>query len=222
MGNGVMSARPDKERDLLHGALRVFARDGYSRATVDVLAAAGGVSSRTIYNHHGGKAGLFRAVILDSATQVADLQIREVDRVLGDVSNMRESLEQFGLAWSTPDAAMAEHFAMVRHIEADRSHIDAQTLSDWLEAGPLRVRRAIAGHLQRLADSHMLKINNPEVAALQLVQLTAGCVANSAGSRMDRTTLVCSGVAVFLAAYGSAGCADPGTDSDRSVRQAAS
>lgn len=199
----LMSARADKERDLLRGALRVFARDGYSRATVDALAAESGVSSRTIYNHHGGKVGLFRAVILDSATRVADLQIQAVDQILGETTNVREALEQFGWVWSTPDAAMAEHFDMVRHVEADRSHISPQTLSDWHEAGPLRVLRVIAAHLQRFADANELTINDAQVAALHLVQLTAGSVASSAGARLDRAELVRGGIDVFLAAYGT-------------------
>lgn len=197
-----MTSRADKEQDLLRGALRVFARDGYSRATVDALAAEAGVSSRTIYNHHGGKAGLFRAVILHSATQVAQVQIGVLDRVFGHVTDVRACLEEFGMAWSTPDPAMAAHFAMVRHVAADRSHIDAQTLADWHEAGPLRVRQALAGHLERLAAAHELTLDDPQIAAIHLVQLTAGSVASDVGARGDGLTLVKAGVAVFLAAYG--------------------
>lgn len=57
------------------GALTVFARDGYMRASVDAIAAEAGVSTRTIYNHFQDKAQLFQTVIQESATRVAEAQI---------------------------------------------------------------------------------------------------------------------------------------------------
>jgi len=64
--------RPDKRRAILRGALNVFAHDGYTRASIDAVAAEAGVSTRTIYNHFSDKAELFQTVIHESAAQVAD------------------------------------------------------------------------------------------------------------------------------------------------------
>ena len=193
--------RADKQRDLLDGALRVFARDGYSRASIGVLASESGVSTRTIYNQYGGKAALFRAVILDSATVVADRQIVRAAKLLDRIVDPRADLVAFGEAWSTPEPETALHFAMVRQVNADAEHIDPGVLAAWQDAGPRRVRDAIAGHLRRHADDGVFHIDDERIAAVQLVQLTAGSVDSVAG--VDAGHMVRAGVDVFLAAYGA-------------------
>jgi len=197
----VPTVRPDKQRDLLDGALRVFARDGYSRASIDNLAQAAGVSTRTIYNHYGDKAGLFKAVILDSATRVAEHEIALADRLLGRIVDLERDLVAFGIAWSTPDPATADHFALVRQIRADSAHIDPATLAAWQDAGPIRVRRALAAHLRAHAAAGLLHIDDEDIAALHLVQLTAGSVA--AASDISAEHVVRAGISAFLAAYRS-------------------
>jgi AcrR family transcriptional regulator len=93
---------PDKHRAILRGALTVFARDGYTRASMDAIAAEAGVSTRTIYNHFGDKADLFHAVIQDSVTQVADAQIAVVDRHLTKIIDLEADLTEFARAWAAP------------------------------------------------------------------------------------------------------------------------
>lgn len=197
--------RTDKQRALLDGALRVFARDGYSRASIDVLAAESGVSSRTIYNHYGDKAGLFRAVILDSSDQVAARQIATADALLGRIADLEADLIEFGLRWAERDPETEPHWALVRQVEADLDHIDPETVAAWKERGPGRVRAALAGHLRRIAAEGLLDLPDPSLAAVHLVQLTAGSVA--ADRAADPDLVIRAGVGVFLRAYraGAAG-----------------
>lgn len=190
----------DKQRALLDGALRVFARDGYSRASIGALAAEAAVSTRTIYNRYENKEGLFRAVIIDSATLVAARQIAVADRLLGRITDVEADLIAFGVAWATPDPDSADHFAMIRQIRADAGHIDPAVLAAWRAAGPDRVRSAIAGHLRRHADAGLLTFDDEWIAALHLVQLTAGSVDVSSGDS-DVEEIVAAGVRTFLAAY---------------------
>lgn len=194
--------RADKQRDLLDGALRVFARDGFSRASIGALASEAGISTRTIYNQYGNKESLFRAVILDSATAVAQRQIARAATLLGRIDNPRADLVAFGEAWATREPETALHFDMVRQVNADAEHIDPAVLAAWQEAGPRRVRDAIAGHLRRHADEGVFVIDDERVAAVQLVQLTAGSVDSVAG--VSAADIVRAGVDVFLAAYGTA------------------
>lgn len=201
------TVRADKQRDLLDGALRTFARDGYSRASIDALAEAAGVSTRTIYNHFGDKAGLFKAVILDSAARVAEHEIAIADRLLGRIVDLEQDLIDFGTAWSTPDPATADHFALIRQIRADAAHIDAGTLAAWQDVGPLRVRRALAAHLKAHAAAGMLRIEDENVAALHLIQLTAGSVAAAPDTAPEH--IVRAGVTAFLAAYQSQDTSQP-------------
>lgn len=190
----------DKHQDLLDGALRVFARDGYTRASIQALAAEAGVSTRTIYNRFGNKDALFRAVILDSADRVAEREIAHVQRHLGRIVDLRADLVEFGIVWATPDPATETHFAMIRQIGADTEHIDPEVLTAWREAGPERVRAVIAGRLRTLTDDGWLSIEDADTAAAQLVQLTSG-TARAMGPAADVRHVVEAGIDVFLAAY---------------------
>jgi AcrR family transcriptional regulator len=154
----------------------VFAADGYSRASVDAIARAAGVSSRTIYNQFGDKAGLFQAVIVDSAQRVAEAHVTIVQRHLGKIVDIEADLIEFGRVWATPSPEHAPHFALVRQIIADADHIPPAALRAWQEAGPLRVSHEIAAHLRRIAAAGHLEIADAETAAIHLVQLAAGHV----------------------------------------------
>jgi len=201
--------RPDKQRSLLDGALAVFARDGYTRASIDAIAAQAQVSTRTIYNHYDDKAALFRAVIVDSAGRTAEREIDIVQRLLGKVVDLEEDLVEFGKTWAPPNPEMAPHFALVRQIAADAGHLPAEALQAWQEAGPLRVRAEIATHLRHLADQGLLAIDDEMLAAHQLVQLTAGTAQPSPVSTANQNAIdareldriVRSGVRVFLAGH---------------------
>lgn len=163
-----------KRRALLDGALAVFAADGYTRASIDNIARAAGVSTRTIYNQFGDKAGLFEAVIIDSAERVAAAQVITVQRYLGKIVDIEADLIEFGRIWASPAPEYAAHFTLVRQILAEAGHIPEAALRAWQEAGPLRVRHEIATHLRRIADAGHLDIHDADLAAVHLVQLVAG------------------------------------------------
>ncbi len=202
------SSRGDKRRALLDGALATFAQDGYSRASINTIAAAAGVSTRTIYNQYGDKATLFEAVIVDSAHQVADAQIAIVQRHLGKIVDIEGDLTEFAREWARPDPRYTNHFALVRQINADARHIPEATLHAWQEAGPLRVRREIADHLTRIAGAGFLAVDDPDLAAVHLVQLITGDITTRSfhgaiplpEDETDR--LADAGVRAFLHGYG--------------------
>jgi AcrR family transcriptional regulator len=171
--NDAPRARPrgglaDKRRAILEGALTVFARDGYTRASVDAISTEAGVSSRTLYNHFLDKAQLFETVIQESATRVAEAQIAIIDRHLGRVVDLEADLVAFGLAWATPLYDAAEHRALVRQVNADAGHIPQAAIDAWQESGPLKVRRALADRLRALADDGLLRIGDADRAAAHL------------------------------------------------------
>jgi AcrR family transcriptional regulator len=171
------AARPrgglaDKRRSILAGALTVFARDGYTRASIDAISTAAKVSTRTIYNHFEDKAALFEAVIQHSATQVADDQIAIIDRHFHKVTDLEADLVAFGLALAEPmTAEQAAHFALVRQINAETGHIPQAAIAAWLETGPMRVQRELAGRLQQLSERGLLQVPDPDRAALHLMLL---------------------------------------------------
>jgi AcrR family transcriptional regulator len=199
-----------KRRALLDGSLVVFARDGYSRAGVDAIAREAGVSTRTIYNQFGDKATLFHAVIVDSSRRVADAQIATLDRYLTKIIDIEADLIEFCRVWATPKPEYASHFALVRQINADMAHIPQVTLTAWQEQGPLRVRAALSAHLRRIADDGHLRIDDADLAAGHLVQLTAGDVGlrtlhGALALPLSEIHRLCdAGVRTFLYGYGPA------------------
>lgn len=197
----------DKREAILTAALRVFGRDGYSRASIDVIAAEAEVSTRTIYNHFEGKEDLFRNVIEHSSVQVAEIQIALIAQHLDDVTDLDADLIAFGRAWATPNPDFEDHFALVRQIEAERAHIPQSTIEAWQNGGPLRVRREIALRLHHLTDRGLLTAADPDQAATHLVLLTATEVANRANHRptplppAEVTRIVTAGIQTFLRGY---------------------
>ncbi|WP_020386690.1 TetR/AcrR family transcriptional regulator [Kribbella catacumbae] len=195
----------DKRQAVLSGGLTVFARDGYARGSIDVIAAEAQVSSRTIYNHFQDKAGLFRAVIQDSAQRVAAAQLEIVDRYLRKVTELEADLIEFGIAWRTPIPDYAEHSALVRQVNAEAGHIPQEAIDAWQETGPLAVRRALADRLAALADEGLLRVEDPMRAALHFSLLISGANPSYLGARMtpeEITEAVTTGVHAFLHGYG--------------------
>jgi AcrR family transcriptional regulator len=197
----------DKRDAILAAGLRVFGRDGYTRASIDVIATEAGVSSRTIYNHFETKENLFLQVIQDSATQTAEIQIGLIDRYLDAVTDLEADLIAFGRVWATSSQKFAEHFALVRQVNAEVAHISAATLQAWQEAGPRRVHRELGRRMRHLAERGLLDIDNADQAAGHLVLLTATEVANRSylGAiplpEAEVTRIVTAGVRVFLRGY---------------------
>jgi AcrR family transcriptional regulator len=199
-------ARAAKRQEVLAGALTVFARDGYARASIDVIAAEAGVSTRTLYNHFGDKAGLFRAVIQESATKVAAAQLAIVDQYLGEITDLEADLIEFGIAWRTPMPDYAEHSALVRQVNAEAGHIPQEAIDAWQEAGPIAVRRALADRLAAIAEAEpgLLRIDDPMRAALHFSLLISGANPSYRGGSMtpdEVTEAVTTGVHAFLHGY---------------------
>ncbi|MBT2224325.1 TetR/AcrR family transcriptional regulator [Nonomuraea sp. NEAU-A123] len=199
------SGQPDKRRAIVHGALQLFARDGYTRASLDAIAAEAGVSNRTIYNHFTDKAELFQTVIQDSTRRVADTMIDIIDRHLAKVVDLENDLVELGLAWLrllTSD--LAPHFALIRQINAEIEYIPPTALKVWQETGPGRVRQELADRLRQIAGGGQLTLADPLRAAGHLMLLI------SADNLTDRTALhdetelaamVSAGVRAFLYGY---------------------
>ncbi len=195
----------DKRRAILAGALAVFARDGYTRASIDAISAEAGVSTRTIYNHFEDKAQLFRTVIQESATRVAEAQIAIIDRYLRKVTDLEADLIELARALATPMTDYADHFALVRQIDADAGHLPRAALDAWQEAGPRRVLRELARRMRQLAEQEQLRIDDADRAAVHFMLLVQGAIPFHHGIGATRESeideIVTAGVRAFLHGY---------------------
>ncbi|CAL9305468.1 TetR/AcrR family transcriptional regulator [Streptomyces sp. SudanB182_2057] len=203
-----------KRQDIASAACAVFGREGYTRASVDALAAAAGVSTRTLYNHFpGGKAQLFQAVVTWTSSEVRDAQLACLRAALDPERPPRpEDLERDlvslarGLLRLLTDYAY--HFALVRHIHAEADHVPPEVLTAWHEAGPAPVGRALTEALARLEDAGLLDLHDDARLAADhfmalvshmIIQFTHYGVLPLPPAEQDR--LITGGVSAFLRAY---------------------
>ncbi|WP_405780507.1 TetR/AcrR family transcriptional regulator [Streptomyces sp. NBC_00859] len=208
-------ARTNKAAAISHAACVVFGRDGYSRASIDTIAAEAGASTRTLYNHFpGGKEELFRTVVQWSSGQVRDAQLALLERYL-DVNRLPQApdlerdLLALARAWVGLMAEFRNHFSLVRHIYAEAGHVPAEVLDAWQEAGPRAVGRRFAVAMGVLGDAGLVDVHgDPAQAAAHFMTLTSTDIVHRSywgvsplpTAETDRLTAV--GVRVFLRAYG--------------------
>ena len=162
------------------------------------------MSTRTIYNHFADKPDLFHAVIQDSATRAAETLVAIIDRYLSRVSDLERDLNEFGRAFVAPISADAEHFALVRQINAEAGHIPRDAIEAWQQAGPARVRRALATRLRDLADRGLLEVPDADRAALHLLRLLSvenPSYRTDSSPQPEIDDIVAAGVHTFLYGY---------------------
>ncbi|WP_218952208.1 TetR/AcrR family transcriptional regulator [Amycolatopsis anabasis] len=163
---------PEKRRAITVAARRVFGREGYTRASVDAIAAEAGVSKRTIYNHFTDKENLFLSVALEGATEVTETIAEIMDRHLRKIVDLEADLVAFGLDRVAAVSARPDHFALVRTIQAEAPRIPAKVLAAWKEAGPLTAHLRLAPYLSRIAERGLLVIEDADEAANHFNLLT--------------------------------------------------
>ena len=197
----------EKRSAITRGALVVFGRDGYTRASIDAIAAEAGVSTRTIYNHFDDKQHLFLSVIQQSATQVATAQIGLLDRYLDRIDDLEADLVALGRAWTKPMAEFSDHFALVRQINAEVGHFPQAGLDAWQATGPRRVHGELARRLRQLTEQGLLELEDADRAATHFVLLVGSEITSRSYygaiplEETEVTGIVASGVRAFLHGY---------------------
>ncbi|MBT2476877.1 TetR/AcrR family transcriptional regulator C-terminal domain-containing protein [Streptomyces sp. ISL-94] len=207
----------EKQIAMIRAACGIFGREGYTRASVDALAAAAGISTRTLYNHFpGGKAELFRTVVTWTSNEVKDAQISRIQALLPPdrpphPDDLERDLVALARAFVALMADYRDHFALVRHIQAEVDHVPAEVLEAWKSAGPEPVGRAFADTMTGLAAAGLIDTHgDPALAGAHFTALTSHSITQLSyyGVRplpQERTDhLITSGVATFLRAYRAA------------------
>ncbi|MFI8194230.1 TetR/AcrR family transcriptional regulator [Streptomyces sp. NPDC085946] len=203
--------RPAKRMAIDHAARAVFGREGYTRASMDGIAAEAGVSKRTIYNHYQDKEQLLLSVLQESTHAVAAHQQELIERHLSDPADLRAGLVALGRALAAPQSGFEQHFALVRVIFAEASRLPAEVTGRWRTEGPQRIQALLAQRFTSLTEAGRLRVDDPQEAAAHFTQLAMseayersfhGALPLPAG---EVDALVASGVAAFLRLYGAEG-----------------
>ena len=198
-----------KRTAITEAARRVFLREGYTRASVDAIAADAGVSKRTIYNHFRDKEELFATIVAESSAAVAEDFTEVAARQLDDPSDAESALVGFGVEWASPGSRRPDHGALVRLLMAEATHFPG-IVRVWRETGPEPVHRGLAEQLRAMADRGLLEIpdGEEESATRHFVALVQTPATNRSFFNAlplpdnERREIVRSGVRAFLRIYG--------------------
>jgi AcrR family transcriptional regulator len=204
----------EKQMAIASASCTVFGREGYARASVDALAAAAGVSTRTIYNHFPhGKAELFRTVVTWTSSEVRDAQLALLKAMLDPErpphpQDLERDLVALARALVDLMTQFPDHFALVRHIHAEADHVPPEVLEAWQDAGPRPVDRGLAEAMKGLATAGLIDVHGDAALAgahfvslisTQVAQLSHYGVRPLPKEETDR--LIRGGVMAFLRAY---------------------
>lgn len=208
--------RPDKHAAIMVGGREVFSRSGFERGSIDAIAAASSVSTRTIYKHFADKAALCAAVIADSAGRMAEDEVALIEQHLGDVSTVQEvepALKQLATAWLSSTAPSADHRILMRQVQVEAAHLDPSVVTTWWEAGPGRVLEVLAKVFGKWGAMGLLRVPKPQIATIhyaELISAVPGPPTISTVRIEERADWVEAGVEAFVRAYRP--CREPGTE----------
>ena len=204
-GSGARAGRmPEKRRAILEAARTVFGQGGFSRTSIDLVTAEAQVSKRTVYNHFSDKEDLFLTVILENAADIAQLQAVMVERHLHKIVDLEQDLVDLALERVHSLDLLSSHWALVRIIEAESTHIPLDVLEAWRDAGPRATQRMLRDWFSGLGSRGFLATDDPDRTAELFNLLTFIAVAQPTFygaikiSRDEIQRIVTSGVAAFL------------------------
>lgn len=197
----------EERRDIVRVARAVFAREGWTHASVADIATEGGFDAATITHYFQDKERLLLTVLLEGAASVAAELTVIAENHLSEITDLEKDLTALGHAWLTPLAAFPEHFAIVRHLSAEIATWPAAVVEMWRTAGPRQANRELARRLERVADQGLLAFDDGDHAAERFIQLVAGGVVQRSFhgalplADYETDALVAAGVADFIRLY---------------------
>jgi AcrR family transcriptional regulator len=188
-----------RRQRIIDGALHVFARHGFEKATNKEIAAAAGIGSPgLIYHYFKDKSDLFREVVEQRVPLLQLLARPEALMALPPA----EALARFGRAYLRIMESR-EAVALMKLIigEATRRPQVAELFN---EIGPGRALRFLATYLQRQMDAGVLRRADPDIAArcffgpLIVYVLSRELFRQPESVEMDAEALLATNLELFL------------------------
>lgn len=195
-----------KRSFILEAAAEVFCREGFAGANIDLIAAEAGVSRQTVYNHHGDKDGLFRAVVRDMTERSNAVVFATLGTFPDHPGDLETDLTDFAMRMNLNCICNREGKFLRRLIQAESERCPS-LFADWREEGPRRTMAALAARFARLAHAGLLVIDDPDLAARQFLALANAdlqltLLIGETPSQEEVRTASANGVRTFLRAFG--------------------
>ena len=158
-------AAAHKEAQIIDGAARVFARDGYEGASMSRIAAEAGVSKGTLYNYFSSKAHLFTAYMRRECTRWIALVFEQLDPAMPPADALREVGQRI-VAMLLSQPALV----MYRMVVAEAEKFPELARAFYAE-GPARATAHVSTYLSRMNAEGRLRVEHPDFAAEQFFAL---------------------------------------------------
>jgi AcrR family transcriptional regulator len=200
----VEALSPEKRMQILQGAAKIFALDGYEGASMSRIAAEANVSKGTLYNHFEGKAQLFVAFV----EQTCGRFLQDVFAGTEDDDSLESGLSRIG--WRMIAVMVSPQGQTIQRVVVSEAIKFPELARFFYDAGPARSTRQMAAWLQRQADLGRLNVPDTEFAADQFFALCQTRIGLQTRlnlrpnpSDAEIAQLVDSAVKMFLRFYGA-------------------
>ena len=202
-GRPAAGTDPEKRRQILEGAGRVFSTLGFDAASMSDVAREAQVSKATLYVYFQDKEHLFTAICAEKR----DRNIAELMALLDTSQPVEEALATFA-------TEMLRRISQPFVVAANRIVIGVaermpEVGSEFFKAGPMRLAQALAAYIDHHVARGALKAEDSFLAAVQFLELAQATVFRprlygvslSPASEEEIQRVAASAVRVFLAAY---------------------
>ncbi|MBI1260503.1 MAG: TetR family transcriptional regulator [Rhizobiales bacterium] len=154
-----------KRRQILDGASRVFMESGYEGASMSLIAREAGVSKGTLYVYFPGKEELFSAVVSDACQQSAGPAFDNLDRE----PDLFKAMSLAGRGFLT--FLLRPQTQAIYRVVIAESEKFPELGRRFYASGPQVNLERVAGFLRRKIASGELTIEDPDLAAMQFMEL---------------------------------------------------
>jgi AcrR family transcriptional regulator len=191
-----------KRNAVLLAAARLFLEQGFEPVSMDAIAAAAGVSKRTVYSYFESKAELFAAIMVAHCTSMGGIALPKH----AGGHDPRQVLSDFGrvfLRMITSRRALALQRVICRETERF-----PEVGRIFFQNGPRRHLTALADYLRQAHGQGRIQVDDPEGAAFLFMSIVkapfhlgqlCGLIGDVPESAIRRA--VDTAVDVFLRAY---------------------
>jgi TetR/AcrR family transcriptional repressor of mexJK operon len=169
---------------------------------MEAVAARAGVSKMTVYSHFADKETLFETIVAG----VSDRMTSAVSGTGDGDAPLRERLTSIGVAFLT--MVLDPSVRTLKHTLPAALHTDQTLARRFFDAGPGRMRRALAVLIGEAAARGELAMDSPELAADDLLSLWEGSLSAQLVFGLIEATMpdqiarrARRGTEVFLRAY---------------------
>jgi TetR/AcrR family transcriptional regulator of autoinduction and epiphytic fitness len=204
-GRPAAGTDPQKRRQIMEGAGRVFSTLGFDAASMSDVAREAEVSKATLYVYFQNKEQLFAAICAERRNR----NISELSALLDVEKPIDVALSEFG---SEALRRLSQPFVVAAHrIVIGVAERLPEIGREFYEAGPQRLALALADFIVHHVKAGRLKTDDPYLAAVQLLELGQATIfrprlyatVQEPASEEEISRVISSAVRMFLATYGT-------------------